>query len=155
VVLGPHTVGGKDLLPGRSRRWAASSTASCAGCRCPCRRPCPDLPLQLIHEDDVGQALLQCVVAAGPPGAYNIAADDVVSAVDVARELGFVVLPVPARPVRAAARAFVKLPLLPSAFQWAEAATQPAVMDTTKAKEQLGWTPRYSALEALRDTLKK
>jgi nucleoside-diphosphate-sugar epimerase len=27
-------------------------------------------------------------------------------------------------------------------------------MDTTKAREQLGWRPRYSGLEALRDTLR-
>jgi nucleoside-diphosphate-sugar epimerase len=27
-------------------------------------------------------------------------------------------------------------------------------MDTTKAKELLGWRPRYSGLEALRDTLR-
>jgi nucleoside-diphosphate-sugar epimerase len=28
-------------------------------------------------------------------------------------------------------------------------------MDTTKAQEQLGWRPRYSGLEALRDTLRR
>jgi nucleoside-diphosphate-sugar epimerase len=28
-------------------------------------------------------------------------------------------------------------------------------MDTTKAKEQLGWTPRYTGLEALRATLEQ
>jgi nucleoside-diphosphate-sugar epimerase len=27
-------------------------------------------------------------------------------------------------------------------------------MDTTKARTELGWTPRYSSLEALRDTLR-
>jgi nucleoside-diphosphate-sugar epimerase len=27
-------------------------------------------------------------------------------------------------------------------------------MDTTKAKQDLGWTPRFTALEALRDTLR-
>jgi nucleoside-diphosphate-sugar epimerase len=26
-------------------------------------------------------------------------------------------------------------------------------MDTNKARKELGWTPKYSALEALRDTL--
>jgi nucleoside-diphosphate-sugar epimerase len=28
-------------------------------------------------------------------------------------------------------------------------------MDTTKAKNELGWAPRYTALEALRDTLSR
>jgi nucleoside-diphosphate-sugar epimerase len=28
-------------------------------------------------------------------------------------------------------------------------------MDTTKAKQDLGWTPCFTALEALRDTLRR
>ena len=28
-------------------------------------------------------------------------------------------------------------------------------MDTTRAREQLGWEPRYTGLEALRDTLRR
>jgi hypothetical protein len=31
-----------------------------------------------------------------------------------------------------------------------DAFTHPAIMDTTKAKEMLGWRPRYTALDALR-----
>jgi nucleoside-diphosphate-sugar epimerase len=38
--------------------------------------------------------------------------------------------------------------------QWVEAASHPAIMDTTKAKRDLGWVPRFTALEALRDTLR-
>jgi nucleoside-diphosphate-sugar epimerase len=113
----------------------------------------PDLPLQLIHQDDVAEALRLCVVGAGPPGAYNIAADDVVSGVDVARELGLRAIPIPARPVALAARAATKVPFLPSAAQWVETLTHPSIMDTTKAKTQLGWTPRHTALEALRATI--
>jgi nucleoside-diphosphate-sugar epimerase len=36
---------------------------------------------------------------------------------------------------------------------FAEAASHPAIMDTSKAKRELGWSPRYSALGALRVTL--
>ncbi|HEY3945038.1 MAG TPA: hypothetical protein VGL78_07425 [Solirubrobacteraceae bacterium] len=36
-----------------------------------------------------------------------------------------------------------------------EALSHPAIMDTTKAREELGWRPKYSALEALRDTLRR
>jgi nucleoside-diphosphate-sugar epimerase len=28
-------------------------------------------------------------------------------------------------------------------------------MDTTRAKQELGWIPRFTALEALRDTLRQ
>ena len=99
----------------------------------------PDLPVQLIHQDDVAAALRLCVVAAGPPGAYNIAADDVVNAADVLRELGFLPLAVPGKPVAAVARAISSLPFLPSGMQWVEAMSHPAIMDTTKARTELGW----------------
>jgi nucleoside-diphosphate-sugar epimerase len=36
--------------------------------------------------------------------------------------------------------------------EWAEAASRPALMDTAKAKRELGWTPRYSGREALRSS---
>jgi nucleoside-diphosphate-sugar epimerase len=32
-------------------------------------------------------------------------------------------------------------------------ASHPSVMDTTRAKTELDWTPRYTALEALREAL--
>ena len=153
VVLGPHTVGGKDVLPGPLAPLSKHLQKGFRRLPVPLPIPVPDLPLQFVHEDDVGSALLQCIVAAGPPGAYNIAGDGVLSAVDVAREFGFLPIPLPAGPTHAAARAASKLPFLPSFLEWVEAASHPAVMDTTRARTELGWTPRYSSLEALRDTI--
>ena len=46
------------------------------------------------------------------------------------------------------------LPFLPPVAQWVEAASHPAIMDTTRAKRELGWAPRFTALETLRDTLR-
>ena len=111
------------------------------------------MPFQCVHEDDLGDALLRCIVATGPPGAYNVAADGILTSADVAREFGLRPLPLPAGPARLAARAVAALPFLPPAAQWVEAASHPAIMDTTRAKNELGWAPRYTALEALRDTL--
>jgi nucleoside-diphosphate-sugar epimerase len=95
-------------------------------------------------------------VGAGPPGAYNIAGDGVLSATDVVRELGLRPVGVPGRLVRGPARALAALadlPLTPPATAWAEVLSHPPVMDTTRAKRVLGWRPRYTGLEALRDTL--
>lgn len=100
----------------------------------------------------MAEALRPCVLGAGAPGAYNIAADDVVTGADMARELGLRAVRIPGWPVAAAARAIVKLPQLPSAAQWVEAATHPAIIDTTKAKTHLGWTPQHTAIESLRST---
>jgi nucleoside-diphosphate-sugar epimerase len=116
----------------------------------------PSLPVQFIHEDDVGQAFLQCIVAAGPLGAYNITGDGVLTGTEVARELGLAAMPIPAGLTSAAARAATRLPrppFLPPAVEWVEAATRPSIIDAGKAKRELGWRPRYTSLEALRDTI--
>jgi nucleoside-diphosphate-sugar epimerase len=154
VVLGPHSLGAKDVLPGPFAplgRWLAET----ANRRLPVPVPVvvPNLPVQFVHEDDVGRALLLCVLGAGPPGAYNIAGDGVLTAADIAREYGAIPLPVPPGPAQFAARVVSRLPFLPPAAEWVEAFSHPAIMDTTKAKEQLGWRPRHSGLEALRATL--
>jgi nucleoside-diphosphate-sugar epimerase len=158
IVVGPHTVGGKDLLPGPLAALAPLSrrlAGRLGRLRVPVPMLVPALPLQLVHEEDVGRALLQCVTAAGPPGAYNIAADGVVTAADIVRELGLFPLPLPAGPAQAAARACAALPFLPPVAEWVEAASHPAIMDTSRAKRELGWAPRFTAIEAIRDTLRR
>lgn len=151
VVLGPHAVGGKAEVPAGVR--AAARGLLGLARRLPLPALAPALELQVIHEDDVGSALLQCVLGAGPPGAYNIAADEVVTMVDIARALGFAALPLPAGPVRTASRLVAKLPRLPQKAQWVEAAAHPAIMDITKARTELGWEPRVSALDAVRSSV--
>ena len=115
----------------------------------------PALPVQLVHEQDVGQALLQCVVAAGPPGAYNIAADGIVTGRRHRPRTRHAAAARSGRPAQSAARAIAALPFLPPVAQWVEAASHPAIMDTTRAKQELGWAPRFTALETLRDTLRR
>ena len=156
IVLGPHAVGAKDLMPGPAAAVGRRLLDVLRALPVPFPALAPDVPVQFIHEDDVGQALLLCVVAAGPPGAYNIAADGILTGSDVARELGLAPVSIPGRVVYAAAGVAASLPkppFAPPATDWVEAVSHPAIMDTTKAKEQLGWQPRYSALEALRETL--
>jgi nucleoside-diphosphate-sugar epimerase len=154
IVLGPNVIGGKDVLPGPLAPLGRKLFGRPRRLPFPVPLVVPEHPLQFIHEEDVGRALVQCIVAAGPPGAYNIAGEGVLTAADVAREFGALPIPVPPGPVQAAARAFSRLPFLPPAAEWVEAGSRPAIMDTTKAREQLGWRPRYSGLEALRDTLR-
>lgn len=160
VVLGPHAVGAKELLPPALAPLAsrAGSIVNRVGLPIHLRLPAPvpDVPLQFIHEDDVGTAFVLCIVGAGPPGAYNIAGDGVITFADAARELGFLPIPIPAGPVEAVARAVAALPALPFGMpvtEWAEALSHPAILDTTKAKRDLGWKSEFTSLEALRATL--
>lgn len=46
-----------------------------------------------------------------------------------------------------------EVPFLPPTAEWVQAFSRPAIMDTGKAKEVLGWRPRYTAAEALRTML--
>ena len=151
IVLGPDAAGAKTIIPellapvvrgvhGALRRLP------------PLPVLVPDLPIQFVHQDDVATAIRQCIVAAGPPGAYNIAADDLVSLVDVARAVGLRPIPVPGAPIAAAARALARIPVLPTRAQWVEVLGHPAVMDTTKAKTVLGWRPRHTAIASLAET---
>ena len=153
IVLGPHAIGAKAVLPDYVMALVRRATATVS--KLPVRVPVlvPEIPLQLVHEDDVGLALLLCAVGAGPPGAYNIAADDVVTTADVARELGLRPVPFPAgwaRRMAGVVSAVERLPFVPQSAAWAEAASRPVIMDTTKAKRVLGWRPAHTALEALR-----
>ena len=156
IVLGPHAVGAKSLLPAPLAQLGGLLGEIVRSSPVPLPVLVPSLRMQFIHEDDVGQAFLQCIVAAGPPGAYNITGEGVLTGADVARELGLAALPVPARPTSVAARALSRLselPFLPPAVEWVEAATRPSIMDAGKAKRELDWQPRYTSLEALRDTI--
>jgi nucleoside-diphosphate-sugar epimerase len=159
IVLGPHAIGAKDVLPGPlaplGRRLVNLGRGRLP---IPLPAPVPSLPVQFIHEDDVAQALVLCILGAGPPGAYNLAGDGILSGSEVAREFGLLPVPVPRGPVQAAARAIAALPTpppLPPATEWVEALSHPAIMDSSKARRELGWTPRYTGLEALRDTLRR
>ena len=147
IVLGPDAVGAK--LPLGLDRFVDSGLRRVP---VPIPVPVPDLPVQLVHQDDVGSALLQCVLGAGPAGAYNIAGDGVPSAVDLARELGLLPVTVPSRPVQALSGLVARYGVLQQAG-WAEVLEHPPVMDTTKAKQLLGWQPSYTGIEAFRATL--
>ena len=156
IVLGPHAVGAKDFL--RSVLAPVASAAVRAVEGIPVKIPVllPAVPLQFIHEDDVGRAFLQCIVGAGPPGAYNIAGDGTVTAHDVARELGLAPISFPLGIVQRTSRAVASIPVpafLPPITGWAEALSHPAIIETAKAKRDLAWEPKFTSLEALQITL--
>src|SRR5579875_1486093 len=111
--------------------------------------PDPGYPLQLVHHDDVAAAIALAATAPAPPGAYNIAGDGLITVSEVAKALGGRPVRVPAAAASAASGALSRLPFVPSALEWLHAARTSVVMDTTKAKTQLGWRPTYSSADTL------
>jgi nucleoside-diphosphate-sugar epimerase len=155
IVLGPHAVGAKDALPEPLARLGRQVLGVVGRLPIPVPVLVAGIQLQFIHEDDVGSALLKCVLGEGSPGAYNISGDGVLSGADVARELGFTPVPIPGGVVHGVARAAAKAlpPFAPPSAEWVEAISHPSIMDTTKAKQELGWKPKHSGLDALRETI--
>lgn len=100
----------------------------------------PGTPMQLVHADDVAAALLAAVLGAGPPGVYNLAADGTITVADVARELGWRSVPIPSAAVDLTAAVVARVPGLPSQTEWIQAVRVPVLMDTTRARSQLGWS---------------
>jgi hypothetical protein len=47
------------------------------------------VPIEFLHQDDVGRAFLLCIVGTGLPGMYDITGDGVLSGAQLVRELGW------------------------------------------------------------------
>jgi nucleoside-diphosphate-sugar epimerase len=116
--------------------------------------PLPDrLVLQCVHAEDVGEAYRLAALSPHASGAYNIAADPVLDPAALARTLRARRVRVPARPLRALAAATWHARLQPAPPGWVDLGLEVPVMDTRRAREQLGWTPRHSAPAALEELL--
>src|SRR5215212_4265728 len=105
--------------------------------------PDPGTPFQLVHQDDVAQGLVAAITGRGEPGIYNLAGDGTISFGDLASALGWYSVPVPNVAVDVTAELVARVPFAPAEFSWINAARVPVVMDTTQAREKLGWDPAY------------
>jgi len=112
-----------------------------------------NLRSQVIHSYDVGEAFRLAIVNEEARGAFNIATEPVLDAREIGRILDARPVPVPAQLARAGAGLSWALRLQPVPPGWLDLARNVPIMDTTKARTELGWAPRYSADEALLDLL--
>jgi UDP-glucose 4-epimerase len=111
------------------------------------------LRFQAVHSLDVGEAYALAARDGSARGAFNIAADPVLDPDVLAQALGARKVPASARVLRGLARATFALRLQPTEPGWLDMALQVPLMDTTRAKAELGWQPRHSSTEALRELL--
>jgi UDP-glucose 4-epimerase len=110
------------------------------------------LTFQATHAEDVADAYLRAV-RSNVSGAFNIAAEPVLTPGVIARAVDGMVLPVPERLLRAATRLTYAARLQPSEQGWLDMATRTPLMDTSRAQRELGWSAAISATDALRELL--
>ncbi|CAM3889770.1 NAD-dependent epimerase/dehydratase family protein [Kibdelosporangium persicum] len=115
----------------------------------------PDLPglrFQALHTEDAADAFHRAAMR-DVSGAFNIAADPVVGPDLLADLMDARVVKIPAWPVKAAVAAAWKLHLLPATPGLFETVLRVPIMDTTRARTELGWRAQRTAKEAISELL--
>jgi nucleoside-diphosphate-sugar epimerase len=106
---------------------------------------------QAVHADDVAEAYW-LVVDRRAAGAFNIAASPVLTPPRIAEVLGMRgAVRIPLRLLRAIVTATWHLRLQPTDAGWIDIAAGVPIMRTDRARDELGWEPRHTAVEALAD----
>jgi UDP-glucose 4-epimerase len=111
----------------------------------------PDIPglrFQALHADDVGEAY-RLAVTEPVSGAFNIAADPVIEPRVLADLLNARLVPAPEWLLHGAAAAAWHLRLVPASPDLLDMLLRLPIMDTTRARTELGWTPAHTAVEAI------
>jgi len=116
--------------------------------------PAPDnLVFQAVHADDVAEAYWRAVDQRAS-GAFNIAAEPVLNPQELARILGAKrILPVPMRLLHAVVDLTWRARIQPTDSGWVEMAAGAPIMDTSRARRILGWEPKVSSIDAVKELL--
>ena len=113
----------------------------------------PGAVVQVVHSLDVGDAYRRAVVQPEARGAYNIATEPELDGRRLAAALGARTVTVPARLARVAAGATWLARLHPTSPDWLDLARGVPLLDSSRARDELGWVPRYSAQDVARELL--
>jgi nucleoside-diphosphate-sugar epimerase len=155
VVAGPQATMLVDRIVGSARLGDPFPKLRRRLSRIPGVKPVvPDsgVPFQLVHHDDVAAALAAAIEGKGDPGAYNLAGEGTITLGDVARAIGWRAVRVPG-PLASLGGSFARrLAFFSPQLEWAIAYDRPVLMDTAKARQELGWRPHFDAEETLIQT---
>jgi nucleoside-diphosphate-sugar epimerase len=110
------------------------------------------LRFQAVHSDDVGNAF-RLALLSDNAGAFNLAADPVLDPAELAQLLDARRVRVAPGVLRAAALATWKARLQPTPPGWLDMGLGVPLMSSARARTELGWSPRFTAREALLDLL--
>lgn len=110
------------------------------------------LRFQAVHSLDVGDGFARALVS-DARGAFNLAADPVIDPGELARLLNARRVKLPAAALRAGAALTYAARLQPSEPGWVDLALAVPLMDSSRARLELGWEPRHTATESLRELI--
>ena len=110
----------------------------------------PNLRFQTVATEDIAEAYRLAALGQAR-GAFNIAADPVIGTAELADLLSARPVRVPAALARTALAVGWHLNLVPASPGLFDAVLRLPIMDVTRARHELGWTPRHSATEALQE----
>ncbi|MCC9192309.1 NAD-dependent epimerase/dehydratase family protein [Arthrobacter sp. zg-Y916] len=116
--------------------------------------PLPEeFSFQIVHADDIADAYWR-VIDQRAEGAFNIAADPVITPELLAGMLGARrIINVPVRVIRALVGITWAAGLQATDPGWIDMAAGAPLMDTSRARDLLGWEPKRSSLRAFQDVL--
>ncbi|SDQ22458.1 Nucleoside-diphosphate-sugar epimerase [Curtobacterium sp. UNCCL20] len=106
---------------------------------------------QAVHADDVADAYWRAIDRRAG-GAFNIAASPVLNPPRMARAFGMLgAVRVPMWLIRGLVTLTWRLRIQPTDAGWVDIAARVPIMRTDKARSELGWEPRHTSEEALRE----
>lgn len=114
------------------------------------RLPDPPPRLQCVHEDDVAQAIIAALFTPQARGAYNLAVADALSLREIKRLVCGRAVGVPLVALRALATLAWELFDYGTDPAWVQGLRYDLVLDSSRARRELGWRPRY---DSVRDCL--
>jgi UDP-glucose 4-epimerase len=116
--------------------------------------PLPErMVVQAVHSLDVGEAYRLAATSPDAHGAYNLAADPVLDRNELGRILGARPIGLPQAALRAGAALTWRAYLQPSPPGWIDMGLEAPLLDSTRARRQLGWEPKRDAAQALLELL--
>jgi nucleoside-diphosphate-sugar epimerase len=111
------------------------------------------LRFQAVHTSDIAQAYRLAVTKDAARGAYNIAAEPVIGPSEFGGIVNARIVEVPPGLVRKTLDLSWRARLQATEPGWLDMALGVPVMDTSRARNELGWSPQVSAVDALAELL--
>ncbi|GAA4012209.1 NAD-dependent epimerase/dehydratase family protein [Allokutzneria multivorans] len=110
------------------------------------------LKLRLVHADDVADAIIS-ILEKRATGAFNLSADDTLDRDALAEVARAKAIPVPDVLVKAIVALLWRARLIGTSPGWFDLAAVSPLLDTSRARRELGFSPRHSSADCAREQL--